>query len=130
MSQLKEGRLIGPFPSLTHSHMPSSSTQFNPGLNDSDSPAERRRRVHCAFLLAEAVGGGRRGSSLIKKLEDDANPAVMAKDAYTPELACAMWSVFGEAAKQMGYSLPEGIRLADCGGGSRASGRTREGTAN
>lgn len=113
---------------LTVAHSPSLSCLSPPsnpiqptGLNDSDSPAERRRRVHCAFLLAEAVGGGRRGSSLLKKLEDDANPAVTSKDAYTPELACDMWSVFGEAAKEIGYSLPEGISC----GGSRASGRVR-----
>lgn len=68
----------------------------------------------CAFELAQDVGGGRRGSSLVKTIEaDDPNPVVTTADAYPRKLACAMWSVFGEAVKGT-YTLPNGIAESEC----------------
>lgn len=68
----------------------------------------------CAFGLAEDVGGGRRGSNIVKSIEeDDPNPIVTTADAYNPKLACAMWSVFGEAVKDT-YALPNGVAESAC----------------
>ena len=84
------------------------------GLNDDATPQERNRRVLCAFELAQDVGGGRRGSNIVKTIEaDDPNPVVTTADAYARKLACAMWSVFGEAVKDT-YTLPNGIAESEC----------------
>ena len=39
---------------------------------------------------------------------------VTKEDAYPPEVACPMWAVFGAAAKDMGYTLPNGITEKQC----------------
>lgn len=84
-------------------------------MNNDATPQERNRRVMCAFGLAEDVGGGRRGSNIVKKIDaDDPNPVVTTMDAYPRGLACSMWSIFGEAVKDMSYTLPNGIVESEC----------------
>lgn len=83
------------------------------GLNDGDSPQERRRRLECAFPLAQESGGGRRGSGLLEKL-DGAAVVMSTETVYTPELACRMWEVLAGAATALSYGLPNGITEQDC----------------
>lgn len=62
--------------------------------------------------LAEGVGGGRRGSNIVKSIEaDDPNPVVTTADAFPQKRACAMWSVFGEAVMDT-YTLPKALQRA------------------
>lgn len=69
----------------------------------------------CAFGLAEDVGGGRRGSNIVKTIDaNDPNPVVTTADAYPRELACSMWSIFGAAVKDTPYTLPNGIAESEC----------------
>ena len=46
--------------------------------------------------------------------EEEAGAIVTAAEAYPPGLACAMWAVFGAAAKEMGYALPKGVAAQEC----------------
>lgn len=95
-------------PRHTHIHT-------HPGLNPENTPQERRRRLQCAFALAEEASGGRRGSKQIKHMDDaDATAVMTAADAYPPELACRMWEVLKPAATSLGYGLPEGITEGEC----------------
>lgn len=95
------------FPSLTFSF--SSS---HPGLNKKERPKDLRHRLQCAFVLAEHVGGGRRGNKVVEHL--DVTEIIKTKDVYVPEVACRMWAIFGAEATALGYTLPNGITEAEC----------------
>jgi len=96
------------FPSLIF-----SLTSSHPGLNKEKRPKELRRRLQCAFILAEHVGGGRRGTTMVKEL--DKTQVITTKDVYPPEVACRMWAIFGAEAEILGYTLPNGITEEECG---------------
>jgi len=95
------------FASLTFS-FPSS----HPGLNKKERPRDLRRRLQCAFVLAEHVGGGRRGNRVVERLDE--TQIIKTKDIYVPEVACRMWAIFGAEATALGYTLPNGITEAEC----------------
>jgi len=80
-----------------------------------EKPEEIRRRLHCAFVLAEHEGGGRRGSKVIKEKNLDDNQVITTKDVYPPKVACQMWGIFGAEATNLGYTLPNGITEEECG---------------
>jgi hypothetical protein len=85
------------------------------GLNANDNPKARRRRLQCAFALAQEASGGRRGSHAIQAMDETKLSAlVTAEEAFPPEVACPMWEVLGPAAKSMGYTLPNGLTEAAC----------------
>lgn len=71
-----------------------------------------RRRLQCAFVLAEEEGGGRRADRFEQKLDED--QIVTLKEAYPPKVACRMWDIFGAEAKTLGYNLPNGIMEEEC----------------
>jgi hypothetical protein len=95
------------------SQCPSRAFGLPTGLNDGDSRKERRRRLECAFPLAEEAGGGRRGSNLLKRL-DDTSVIMTTANVYTPEVACRMWGILADAATALGYGLPNGITEKEC----------------
>lgn len=99
--------MLSCFPSLTFS-FPSSP----PGLNKKESPQDLRRRLQCALLLAEHVGGGRRGNKVVGQLDE--TEIIKTKDVYVPEVACRMWAIFGAEATVLGYTLPDGITEEEC----------------
>ena len=90
------------------------SHHYTPGLNHEEQE-EMRRRLQCAFVLAEHEGGGRRSSQKIKTENLDENQIIRTKDVYPPEIACRMWDIFGAEAKTLGYTLPNGIAEEECG---------------
>ena len=96
------------FPSLIFS-LPSS----HPGLNKKERRKELLRRLQCAFILAEHLGGGRRGTTMVKELDE--TQIITTKDVYLPEVACHMWAIFGAEAQILGYTLPNGITEEECG---------------
>jgi hypothetical protein len=85
------------------------------GLNEAEKRKEMRRRLQCAFILAEHEGGGRRGSKRVEKQNLDKDQIMTTKDVYPPKIACRMWDIFGAEAKTLGYTLPNGITEEECG---------------
>lgn len=73
-----------------------------------------RQRLQCAFVLAEDRGGGRRGSQMLQRENIGDDQIVTTKDVYPPEVACPMWDIFGPQAKNLGYTLPNGITEEEC----------------
>jgi len=85
------------------------------GLNEAEERKEMRRRLQCAFVLAEHEGGGRRGSKTLEKQNLDKGQIMTTKDVYPPKIACRMWDIFGAEAESLGYTLPNGITEEECG---------------
>lgn len=63
----------------------------------------------------------KRGNQVLKELEKaveegekEAEIIITKEDAYPPEIACPMWAIFGAAAKDLGYTLPNGITEKQC----------------
>jgi hypothetical protein len=49
-----------------------------------------------------------------EKGEKEVKIVITKEDAYPPEVACPMWAIFGAAAKDLGYTLPNGITEKQC----------------
>ncbi|KAM3567920.1 hypothetical protein VYU27_009945 [Nannochloropsis oceanica] len=71
-----------------------------------DKEGEDRRRLECAFVLADRRDTRRSGKDAGKQKRK----VLTREDVYTKELVCEMWEILEEGgAAEMGYRLPEGI---------------------
>ncbi len=71
-----------------------------------DKEGEDRRRLECAFVLADRRDTRRRG----KEGGKEGGKVLTREDVYTKELVCKMWAILEKGGvTEMGYGLPEGI---------------------